>query len=70
MSRIGKAPINLPNGVSIEVSKSNVVTVKGAKGQLIQAVDPDIKVNVEDGVLSLENCSSIRHRSFHGHTDH
>lgn len=67
MSRIGKAPINLPNGVSIEVSKSNVVTVKGAKGQLIQAVDPDIKVNVEDGVLSLERpTDSIRHRSFHG----
>lgn len=67
MSRIGKAPIQLPAGVSIDVSKGNLVTVKGAKGTLTQQVDPDIKLNVEDGVLSLVRpTDSIRHRSFHG----
>jgi large subunit ribosomal protein L6 len=67
MSRIGKAPIQLPEGVSIDVSKGNLVTVKGAKGTLTQQVDPDIKLNIEDGVLTLVRpTDSIRHRSFHG----
>ena len=39
MSRIGKAPITIPSGVTIDVSKSNLVTVKGAKGELKQQVD-------------------------------
>ncbi|MBK7096486.1 MAG: 50S ribosomal protein L6 [Saprospiraceae bacterium] len=67
MSRIGKAPIQLPDGVSIDVTKGNLVTVKGAKGTLTQQVDPDIKLNIEDGVLTLVRpTDSIRHRSFHG----
>jgi large subunit ribosomal protein L6 len=67
MSRIGKAPIQLPEGVSIDVSKGNLVTVKGGKGTLTQQVDPDIKLNIEDGVLTLVRpTDSIRHRSFHG----
>ena len=67
MSRIGKAPINLPSGVSVDVSKGNLVTIKGAKGQLTQKVDPDLKINVEDGILTIERpTDSIRHRSFHG----
>ena len=39
MSRIGKAPITIPAGVTVTVSKDNVVTVKGPKGELTQAVD-------------------------------
>ncbi|MGE5354613.1 MAG: 50S ribosomal protein L6 [Deltaproteobacteria bacterium] len=67
MSRIGKAPIEIPGGVSIDVTKGNLVTVKGAKGTLTQQVDPDIKLNIEDGVLTLERpTDSIRHRSMHG----
>lgn len=67
MSRIGKAPIQLPAGVSIEISKGNFVTVKGSKGTLHQQVDPDIKINVEEGVLTVERpTDSLRHRSFHG----
>lgn len=67
MSRIGKAPINLPQGVTIEVSKGNLVTVKGPKGTLTQQVDPDISIKVDDGVITLERpTDSIRHRSFHG----
>jgi len=67
MSRIGKSPINLPDGVTIEVSKGNNVTVKGPKGTLQQQVDPDLTIKIEDGVLTLERpTDSIRHKSMHG----
>ncbi|PSR15073.1 MAG: 50S ribosomal protein L6 [Bacteroidetes bacterium] len=67
MSRIGKAPIDIPQGVTIEVSKSNVVTVKGTNGQLHQQVDPDLSVGIEDGVLTVSRpTESKRHRSVHG----
>lgn len=49
MSRIGKLPIALPQGVEVTISAENVVTVKGPKGQLTQTVDPDMIVKVEDG---------------------
>lgn len=52
MSRIGKLPIQVPAGVTITV-KDNVVVAKGPKGELTQVVNPDIKVAVEDGVVSL-----------------
>ncbi|MBD8387857.1 50S ribosomal protein L6 [Dysgonomonas sp. BGC7] len=67
MSRIGKLPINLPAGVTVTVGKDNVVTVKGPKGELSQEVNPDIKVSVEDGVLSVTRPSDEKaHRSLHG----
>lgn len=67
MSRIGKLPINIPAGVTITIGKDNVVTVKGPKGELSQEVNPDIKVSVEDGVLSVTRPSDERaHRSLHG----
>ena len=47
MSRIGKLPIAIPAGVTVTVSPENVVTVKGPKGELSQAVDPLISVKVE-----------------------
>ena len=66
MSRIGKAPITVPAGVSIQV-KDNVVTVKGPKGELSQYVNPEIKVAIEDGVIELTRPSDNReHRSLHG----
>ena len=46
MSRIGKLPVNLPAGVTVEVSADNVVSVKGPLGTLSQKVDSDIKVEV------------------------
>ena len=52
MSRIGKAPVEIPAGVTVQV-KENVVTVKGPKGELSQEVNPDITVKVEDGHVSL-----------------
>ena len=67
MSRIGKLPVNLPAGVAIEVSKDNVVSVKGPLGQLSQQVDRDITVSVEDGVLTVTRpTDQPRHRSMHG----
>ena len=66
MSRIGKAPITVPAGVSIQV-KDNVVTVKGPKGELSQEVNPEITVNVEAGQIELTRPSDAReHRSLHG----
>ena len=46
MSRIGKLPINIPAGVTVTL-KDNVVSVKGPKGELSQAVDPSIIVTIE-----------------------
>ena len=53
MSRIGNAPIELPQGVEINVDSSNVVSVKGPKGELKQQIDPDLAVRIEDGVLEV-----------------
>ncbi len=49
MSRIGKAPIAIPAGVTVTVSDKNLVTVKGPKGELSQQVDSDITIKEEDG---------------------
>ena len=67
MSRIGKAPISLPDKVEVSVSNGNLVTVKGPKGTLTQQIDPDLKVSVEDGTLSVTRpTDQKRHRSVHG----
>lgn len=67
MSRIGKAPINIPSGVTIDVNQANIVTVKGPKGELTQQVDPAISLKIEDGVLEFSRpTESPRHRSMHG----
>lgn len=67
MSRIGKLPISLAKGVEINVSKGNLVTIKGPKGELSQQVDPDIIVEVEDGVVKIKRATEQkRHRALHG----
>ncbi len=67
MSRIGKKPVTVPNGVTISVGNDNVITVKGPKGELKQAVDRDIKVEVKDGQVNfLRPTDQIRHRALHG----
>ena len=67
MSRIGKKPVNLPQGVSVKVSADNVVSVKGPLGELSQKVDPDITVNVEGTEVVLTRpTDQKRHRSMHG----
>ena len=67
MSRIGKQPVALPSGVTVTVSKENILTVKGPKGELKQEVDRDITIEVKDGQVSLSRpTDQIRHRAMHG----
>lgn len=67
MSRIGKKAISVPAGVTITVSKDNVVTVKGPKGELKEALDRDIKLEIGDGVANVVRpTDQIRHRAMHG----
>jgi len=66
MSRIGKSPIEIPAGVTVQV-KDSVVTVKGPKGELSQEVNPDITVKIEDNKVELSRPSDDRgHRALHG----
>ena len=67
MSRIGILPIDIPAGVSIEVSEDNLVTVKGTKGELTQQVDKSITVKVEENQLNVSRSSEEKdHKSKHG----
>ena len=66
MSRIGKAPIAIPAGVTVTV-KGNEVTVKGPKGELTQEINPDIHVEVKDNHVYVTRPSDDKeHRSMHG----
>ena len=67
MSRIGILPIDIPAGVTIEVDKDNLVTVKGSKGELTQQVDKNITVKVEDNKLSVSRSTEQKdHKAKHG----
>ena len=75
MSRIGKLPVNLPAGVTVEVAADNTVSVKGPLGTLSQKVDSDIKVEVDTDVHTGKEVPAVlvtrptnqpRHRSLHG----
>ena len=67
MSRIGKLPIELPEGVTVQVSDDNIVTVKGPKGELSQKVNPDITLKQEDNKIIVMRPSEQKdHRSMHG----
>jgi len=66
MSRIGKAPIELPKGVEVTVV-NGLVTVKGPKGTLTQKVDLDITVAIEEGkIVVTRPTDQKRHRALHG----
>ena len=66
MSRIGKLPITIPAKVTVS-QKDNVVTVKGPKGELSQYVNPDIKIEVNDGSLTVSRPDdSKQNRAYHG----
>ncbi len=67
MSRIGNAPISLPQGVEIDISKGNMVKVKGPKGELQQQINPDLEIKVEDGELTISRpTEQKRHKALHG----
>lgn len=67
MSRIGKKPITVPAGVTISVANDNTLTIKGPKGELKQAIDRDIKVEVSNNEVTFGRpTDQIRHRALHG----
>ena len=71
MSRIGKLPINIPAGVTVSL-KDNVVSVKGPKGELSQAVDPSIIVTIENNEITFaideanDTVEQKQKQAFHG----
>ncbi|MDI9501918.1 MAG: 50S ribosomal protein L6 [Tissierellia bacterium] len=69
MSRIGLQPITVPAGVEIKVENGNVVTVKGPKGELTQALSPEFTITQEDGQVTVSRPSETKRiKSLHGLT--
>ena len=53
MSRIGKKPVTIPSGVTVTLEDENVIRVKSNKGELTEKIPPEIKVSIDDGVISV-----------------
>ena len=69
MSRIGKQPINLPKGVDVNIAEGNVLTVKGPKGTLTQALPASINIaNTGTQLLVTRPTDGKEHRALHGLT--
>lgn len=69
MSRIGKLPVVIPSGVTVTVTPDNVVTVKGAKGQLVRTMSKEIQLTVANNeVLVSRSSEDKKHRALHGLT--
>ena len=69
MSRIGKMPIAIPAGVTVEVAENNKVTVKGPKGELTRVLPSEMTIKVEDGHVVVERPNDLkREKSLHGLT--
>lgn len=67
MSRIGKAPINIPAGVEVILKEGNTVTVKGKLGELSETINSDITVTINEGVIEFARSSDQKdHRALHG----
>ena len=68
MSRIGRMPVSIPAGVTVDV-KGNVVHVKGPKGELTQQMHKDMLISVEEGAVVVKRPSEDKmHKSLHGLT--
>ena len=66
MSRVGKAPITIPDGLSVEIS-DDMIKVSGKQGELTQQIPEGIDIQVEDSVITVERADDSRqHRSLHG----
>jgi large subunit ribosomal protein L6 len=67
MSRIGKLPVPIAKNVTISISKGNLVTVKGAKGELSVQVDPEIGVEqIDNEIIVTRSSEDKRYRAMHG----
>ena len=63
MSRIGRKPITIPQGVQVDIL-GNTVKVKGPKGELQQVVHPEMKISQDNGIIKIERPSDEKeHRS-------
>ena len=66
MSRIGKHPVAVPNGVTVTL-EGNTLKVKGPRGELTRTFHPDMKLTVKDGNITVERPSEdARHKALHG----
>lgn len=69
MSRIGRMPITVPEGVTVNLAQGNVVTVKGPKGTLTRSLRPEMIIKQEGNTITVERPSDDKlHRSLHGLT--
>ena len=69
MSRIGRMPITVPAGVTVNIAEGNVITVKGPKGELTQSLRPEMIIKQEGTTITVERPSDDKlHRSLHGLT--
>jgi len=69
MSRIGRMPITVPQGVTVDINKENEVRVAGPKGELCRRFNPDMSIQLDDDTLTVSRPSdSKEHRSLHGLT--
>mgnify|MGYP002627467703 CR=1 FL=1 len=69
MSRVGKMPIAVPAGVTVDIAENNLVTVKGPKGELVRQFAPEMKISLEDGTLTITRPNDLkRNKALHGLT--
>ena len=69
MSRIGKQPVEIPDGVDVKVDEANLVTVRGPRGELTQSMHPTMRILTDAGVARVERPDDIGFsRSLHGLT--
>ena len=69
MSRIGRMPITIPNGVDVKIGNDNNITVKGPKGTLTKDLSKEMNISITDGVMIVERPSEIKqHKALHGLT--
>jgi len=69
MSRIGKMPIAVPAGVTVDIAENNVVTVKGPKGTLTRALSPELEIKLEGTEITVSRPNDLkRSKSLHGLT--
>ena len=60
MSRIGRMPIAIPAGVTVEIAENNNVTVKGPKGTLVRALAPEMEIKIEDGHVVVTRPNDLK----------
>lgn len=69
MSRIGRLPVEIPQGVEVKIGEGNFITVKGPKGTLERKLVDDMNIAIENNVLTVTRPSELkRHKALHGLT--